>query len=316
MDDSTIDHPAPANGSPTDLPYSEATARMADGTLLRTLHWPAVGEPWAEALLVHGLGEHARRHGTEAEALIARGIDVRAYDHRGFGRSAGPRAWVERWSQFHDDLEERVRAIRAERPDLPLILWGHSMGGLIAAGYVLSPEPRPLPDLLVLSSPGLTMEVPGWKRALVGGLAGVLPRLRVSTGVAGEGFSHDPAIREAYAADPLRVGSSTLRFAHEGFREQERVQAVIAGLEAMPMPTYVFHGSEDPVVPVSATASLGTLANVTRHVHDGLYHETCHEPEHDAVLAEAIAWLEAQRAGLARDATTPVAATGSMVAPV
>jgi alpha-beta hydrolase superfamily lysophospholipase len=297
------DQEQPAGGAATAIMPSEATGRVADGTLLRTLHWPPAGDPWAMALIVHGLGEHAGRYATVARALTADRIDVHGYDHRGFGGSAGPRAYVERWSQFHDDLEERVAALRAEQPGLPLILWGQSMGGLIACGYVLSPVARPLPELLVLSSPAIEADVPRWKRAIVGALAGVLPRMRVSNGPLGDGLSHDPAVREAYANDPLRVGSSTARFAHEAFQEQARLQAAIAGLDAMPVPTYVFHGSADPVVPVGASAVLGAKGNVTRRVHEGLLHETHHEPEHPAVLGEVVAWLEAQRRSLSTAAS-------------
>ncbi len=302
-----VEQERPAGTEATAVTPSVATARVADGTILRTLHWPATGDAWAVALIVHGLGEHAGRYATVARALTEDGIDVEGYDHRGFGGSAGPRAYVERWSQFHDDLEERVTALRAEHPGLPLILWGHSMGGLIACGYVLSPVPRPLPDLLVLSSPAIDADVPRWKRAMAGVLAGVLPRMRVSNGPLGDGLSHDPAVRDAYAHDPLRVGSSTTRFGHEAFEEQARLQAAIAALDAMPVPTYVFHGSADPIVPVDTSAALGSKGNVTRRVHEGLRHETHHEPEHEAVLGEVVAWLEAERRGRSMGAS-PAAA--------
>ncbi len=296
-----IDRQAEA-GVPTP---AESTARMADGTLLRTLRWEPPGDPWAIALIVHGLGEHSGRYGTVAEALTGDGIDVHGYDNRGFGGSAGRRAYVSRWSQLHDDLQERVTTLRAEHPDLPLILWGHSLGGLIACGYVLSPTPRPLPDLLVLSSPSIDAEVPGWKKAMAAGLSSVLPRMRMSNGPLADGLSHDPAVREAYARDPLRLASSTVRFAHEAFREQDRVQAAIAAAGRMPVPTYVLHGSADPIVPVAASAPLGEKPNVTRRVHEGLRHETHHEPQHAAVLAEVVAWLEARRPDLEPGGTAP-----------
>ncbi len=306
---------AAGGNRPVTLEPAQSTARMADGTLLRTLRWQPNGEPWAVALIVHGLGEHAGRYATVAAALTRDGIDVHAYDHRGFGESAGQRADVDRWGQFHDDLEARVSALRSQGPELPLIMWGHSMGGLIACGYVLSPSPRPLPDLLVLSSPGLDIEVAAWKRSLVAALARVLPGLRLSNGPLEDGLSHDPAIREAYANDTLRVGSSTTRFANEAFREQARVRAAIAGLDAMPVPTYVFHGSADPIVPVAASAPLGTKGRVTRHVHEGLRHETHHEYEHAAVLGEVVAWLEGRRPDLGADAdATGPAATDAMSA--
>jgi alpha-beta hydrolase superfamily lysophospholipase len=277
------------------LPIAEGTARMGDGTLLRTLHWPADGDPWALALIVHGLAEHAGRYSTVAAALTADRIDVHGYDLRGFGRSAGRRGHVDSWRVHHDDLEARITALRSEQPGLPLIVWGHSLGGLIAAGYVISPVARPLPDLLVLSSPAIAVELPAWKRALVAGMANVLPHMRVSNGRLGDGLSHDPAIGEAYEGDPLLVPASTARFGYEGLREQRRVRDALAELPAMPIPTYVFHGSDDRIVPVSASEPFQSMGNTTRHVHAGLRHETHHEPEHRVVLGEAVAWIDAHR---------------------
>ena len=281
----------------TDAPVVpfEATARMADGTTLRTLRWPPPGDAWATALVVHGLGEHGGRYGNVAAPLTAAGLDVHAYDHRGFGGSAGRRAYVDDWSVYHDDLEERLSALRAEHPDRVLVLYGHSMGGLIATGYVLSDRPRPAPDLLVLSSPALEASIPAWKRSIAGGLTRVVPRMRMSNGELGDQLSHDPAVSAAYVADPLCYPSTTVRLAHEAMLEQARLRKVIAALDRMPMPTYVFHGSADPIVPVSASEAIGRLGNVTRHVHEGLRHETHHESEHEHVIAEVVAWLTSQR---------------------
>jgi alpha-beta hydrolase superfamily lysophospholipase len=264
---------------------------VADGTNLRTLHWPAAGEPVATALIVHGLGEHAGRYDTVAEPLAAAGIDVHGYDHRGFGASGGPRTHVERWPILHDDLQERVEALRAASPDLPLILYGHSLGGLIACGYVLAERERPLPDLLVLSAPALADDLAPWKHSLASVLAGVVPKLRIANGLPEGGLSRDPEVREKADRDPLSTSSSTVRFGAEGFKEQDRVTAVLATLDAMPVPTYVFHGSADPIVPLRSTVAFEGMGNVTRHVHDGLRHECHHEPEHEHVLAEVVAWV-------------------------
>jgi alpha-beta hydrolase superfamily lysophospholipase len=280
----------PGNAPAEALP-SVGTVRVADGTTLRTLHWAPEGEPWAVALVVHGLGEHAGRYGTVATALADAGIDVFAYDHRGFGGSAGLRAYVDRWSQFHDDLAERILAVRAARPGLPLVLYGHSLGGLIVAGYVLSGRNLPLPDLLVLSAPGIDAEQPAWKKTLAKILTGVTPKMKLANGLASDGLSRDPAVQAAVDADPLCSSRSTVRFGAEAFAEQARVQGAIAGISAMPMPTYVLHGSADPIVSPAASAILEGKGRVTRRVHEGLRHECHHEPEHEQVLAEVVAWI-------------------------
>jgi acylglycerol lipase len=273
---------------------SIGATQVADGTNLRTLHWPAVGDPVAVALVVHGLGEHGGRYDNVAEALTEAGIDTHGYDHRGHGGSSGRRNHVERWAQLHDDLAEQLLRVRAEHPGLPLVLYGHSLGGLICAGYVLSDEPRPLPDLLVLSAPGLGDEIPSWKRSLVRALTGVLPKLRIANGLPPDGLSRDPSIRTRADRDPLNSSSSTVRFGAEAFDEQDRVNAALARLAAMPVPTYVFHGSADAIVPLRATAVFDGIANATRHVHAGLRHECHHEPEHEHVLAEVVAWIGQQ----------------------
>jgi acylglycerol lipase len=273
---------------------AEGTVRMPDGTTLRTLHWAPAGEPWAAALIVHGLGEHAGRYETVAAALTAAGIDVFGYDHRGFGGSSGYRAYVDRWAQFHDDLEARLLAVRAERPGLPVVMYGHSLGGLIACGYVLSGVDRPLPNLLVLSAPGIDASQPAWKKKLAAVLRNVTPRMRLSNGLAEDGLSRDPTVRQKADADPLCLNTSTVRFGAEAFAEQDRLMALLPGLAAMPVPTYILHGAADPIVPVGVTDVFVGKGNVTRRVHEGLRHECHHEPEHEAVLAEVVAWLRAQ----------------------
>jgi acylglycerol lipase len=273
---------------------AEGTAQMADGTTLRTLHWAPAGDPWAVALIVHGLGEHAGRYETVASALTAAGIDTYGYDHRGFGGSAGFRAYVDSWSQFHDDLATRVDAARAERPGLPLVMYAHSLGGLIATGYVVAGQGRPEPDLLVLSAPGIDSDQPAWKKKLASTVEKVVPKLRLSNGLAKNGLSTDPAVQTKVDADPLCLSSSTVHFAAEAFKEQDKLKVLLPGLRRMPVPTYVLHGDADPIVPLAATQVFAGKENVTRRVWPGLRHECHHEPSHDQVLAEVVAWIRSQ----------------------
>jgi alpha-beta hydrolase superfamily lysophospholipase len=268
------------------------TARTRDGLELRMARWPAVGITRAHLLLVHGIAEHAGRHAHVASRFASAGIETRAYDLRGFGASAGRRAYVDRWSQYHDDVEDQLASIRAAAGALPVVLYGHSMGGLIAIGYALADPPRPEPDLLVLSAPAIAARLPRWKFALAEVLGRVAPRLDIPNEIPPGGLSRDPEVEVDYRSDPLNAHSTTARLAMELFHEQARVQARLAQIGALPVPAYVLHGTDDAIVPVSASALLERRGNATRRVYPGLRHETHHEHERDAVIGDTIAWIE------------------------
>ena len=166
------------------------------------------------------------------------------------------------------------------------------MGGLIALGYVLADPSRRQPDLLVLSAPAIAAPVPKWKRALAPVLGRALPRLRLANGLPSGGLSHDPAVEVAYRADALNTHSTTARLGLEFLREQDRVASHLARFDRLPLPTYVLHGSDDAIVPVSASAALGGKTNVTRRVYDGMRHEMHNEPEGPSIIDDTVRWIE------------------------
>jgi acylglycerol lipase len=270
-----------------DAPSQVDHVAARDGTLLRIRHWPVpTGEPWASMLLIHGLAEHSGRYEHVGAQLAKAGIDAYAFDLRGFGGSGGQRASIDRWSQLHDDLEERLVAVRAVAPDRPLVLYGHSLGGLIALGYVLDGRARP--DLLVLSAPAIKATVPAWQRLMVGSLRRVAPGMLVANRLEGEVLSRDPAVAVMYFADPLNQHKSTVRFAHAAFAEQRRVSAA---LDRLSMQTLVVHGGSDRLVPTATSEALEGRPSVTRQVYPELRHECHNEPEGPQVIADIIGWV-------------------------
>ena len=268
------------------------SSRTRDGLELRTLRWAASGTPRAHVLLIHGIAEHAGRHTQVASSFALAGIETHACDLRGFGGSAGRRAYVGRWSDYHDDVEDQLAAVRDEARGLPVVLYGHSMGGLIALGYVLAEPPRPAPDLLVLSAPAIAAVVARWIRGLADVLGRVMPTVEIPNALPAGALSRDPRVEVAYRSDPLNVHRTTARLGMELFHEQARVQAALARTSALPTATYVLHGSDDPIVPLSASSSLEKRENVTRRVYPGLRHETHNEPEATAVIDDTTGWIE------------------------
>lgn len=260
-----------------------------DGTDLQTRHWaadPAAGPPWATVLIVHGLGEHSGRYEHVGDHLAELGIDTWSYDQRGFGASSGRRAYVDTWSQVHDDLAAMVASVRAAAAGRPVVLYGHSLGGLIAIGYVLTDRPKP--DLLVLSAPALDSTQPRWKRVLAPVLARVAPTLKIPNGLEGDQLSRDPAVGERYFADPSNVFNSTTRFGAAVFREQARVAA---GLGRLGLPTFVIQGEADTIVPAWATAVLEGRTSVTRRTYPAIRHELHNEPDGLRIVDDVVAWI-------------------------
>lgn len=260
-----------------------------DGLTQRRRHWAvdAPAGPTAAILLVHGIGEHSGRYEHVGDALSDAGFDVLSYDQRGFGETGGRRAFVSEFSEYTDDVADLI----AERRELgvPVVLMGHSLGGLIAANYLVGSDPQP--DLAVLSSPALDAEIPTWQRVAVPVLSRLVPRLHVKADFDGAVLSRDEAVQEAYNHDPLRVDGAT---ASLGRQMMEAMATAAERLDRVTIPTYVLHGADDTLVPPSASEPIGQLDNVTRRVWPGLRHECLNEPEWPEVLGEVITWLDAE----------------------
>lgn len=278
------------------MPSIVSHATTTDGTDLLVRHWPAdeteaggawAGSPWASVLIVHGLGEHSGRYERVGDQFIAAGLDVWAYDQRGNGGSGGRRGHVDRWSQLHDDLQERLAAVRTAAEGRPVVLYGHSMGGLVVAGYLTLAD-RPEPDLAVLTSPGLDSTLPGWKKTLARVLGGIAPTLAIPNGIEPSLLSRDPSVGERVAADPACAPASTARFGAEALAEQGRVQRDCGRIT---VPTLVLHGLDDGLVPAAASEVLATVPGVERRTYPGLRHELHNEPEGPQIMDEVIAWL-------------------------
>jgi len=271
------------------MPASIERVTARDGTTLIARRWAPSGDHWASVLLVHGLAEHSGRYEHVGDHLAAAGLDVHAMDLRGFGASGGRRAWVDRWSQFHDDLAERIASIRASSTS-PLVMYGHSMGGLVCLGYVL--DGRAMPDLLVLSAPAIDASIPAWKRVLARVLGRVAPRTMVANGLDDAHLSSDPGVGIAYRADPLNVHTSTVGFGLRAFAEQQRVRR---DLDRLSIPTFVIHGADDRIVPVRVSQVLDGRTSVTRRVYPDVRHELHNEPAAaGGVLDDVVDWIRDQ----------------------
>lgn len=246
--------------------------------------WIPEGDPRAVIVLVHGLFEHSGRYEHAGSMMSDSGFHVRAFDLIGAGASGGRRWDTADWEDFHDQLQRHIEWAREQGP--PVVLMGHSTGGTIALGYTT--ENRPKPDLLILSSP-LIKAKRTWQEALIPILVKIAPGMHIPSPVKKEELSRDPAVGEAYESDPLCEPIGTPRF---GLALREEMKRVQSAWHRLTLPTYVFHGGLDTLVPPQGSAPLGEMPSVERRLYPNLRHETMNEPEGPEVVQDVIDWIE------------------------
>lgn len=257
-------------------------------------HWSTEAGK-AVVVLIHGQGEHCGRYEYAAAALGRRGYDIVSGDLPGHGRSAGLRGHIDRFDRYLEVVDGWVEEARASAAGRPVFLLGHSVGGLIAARYL---ETRPeAADALagaVLSSPALRirLRIPPWKERLGRRLDGVLPRLRMPSGVHRQRVTRNEDVVRATDADPLMVHVASVRFFNELVRAQE---AALAEAGRIRLPLQLLQGGADEIVEPDASIAFGArVASPDKDVRmlDGLHHEIMNEPERDDVLRDIADWLD------------------------
>jgi len=244
--------------------------------------WPHP-EPRYLALVVHGYGEHAGRYDELAGVLAGHGAAVYGPDHVGHGRSAGERVVIEDFEDVVTDVHRVAGLARTAHPGLPLVMVGHSMGGLIAARYAQRYGSEL--SALVLSGPVIGgWELPGRLLAL-----DEIPDTPISPAA----LSRDPAVGAAYAADPLVWHGPMKRPTLKAFTRT--LEAVDEGGDVGPLPLLWLHGDEDRLVPLPGSrVGVERLSGgrLTERIFTGARHEVFNETNRAEVFAELIRFLD------------------------
>ncbi len=289
-----------------------STYTASDGDNIALQDWPlADGRAWrGMVLLVHGLGEHAGRHDALAQRLNSWGFAVRGYDQYGHGESGGGRGLLPTPMRLLDDLADIVDSTRLRMPKgAPLILLGHSMGGLVAGRFVALGLRRV--EGLVMSSPALDPGLNPLQKLLLATLPRVVPNLTVGNGLDASFISHDPGVVEAYRRDPLvhdRVSGRMGRFIADA------AAATVARAGDWKVPTLLLYAGADRLVNPAGSRAFAAAAPasvVTARCFDGMFHELFHEPDPEPVYEVLRRWLDARFAGPATPARPPSAAAAA-----
>jgi acylglycerol lipase len=241
--------------------------------------WLPEGEARGVVVIAHGAGEHSGRYEHVAARLNAEGYAVYALDHRGHGRSDGPRALIDRMDHAVADLDALVVLASAEHAGTKTFLLGHQDR---LAGLALS---APL-AALDAASPAQRIAA-----KVLSALAPRLPVIAVDPSL----VSRDPAVVQAYVDDPLvHHGKLPARTIAE---LADAVASFPDGVGSITIPTLIMYGTADQLCPPAGSVMVSERTgspDVIVKSYDGLYHEILNEPEQQQVMDDLVGWLNAR----------------------
>lgn len=279
----------PASGH---VPSRVTTLTVAPDLVLPLRIWSA-REPRAALAIVHGLGEHGGRYSALAGDLVAEHFSVLALDLAGHGHAEGPRGDLP-WLRVRDEvvpaLLAEATASTAGHGDVPRVLFGHSMGGVMALDHALA-HPHGLAGL-VLSSPGLRIPAPpAWKVAAARVAGAVAPAAGFPSGLDPQGISRDPEVVTRYREDPLvhdRISPRTF------FAFREAAERAFHGAARLSVPTLLLHGLADRLVDPAGSLAFAAAAPAERvrlvTFEHGM-HELFNDVDRGAAIAALYDWL-------------------------
>ncbi|MBT7992036.1 MAG: alpha/beta hydrolase [Anaerolineae bacterium] len=265
--------------------------KSKDGLNLFAHAFPSENPPKAIVCMVHGHGEHIERYEHLAKALNDAGYAMIGFDHRGHGQSEGLRGHTPSYEMLLDDIASFLVEVNEHYPDLPHILYGHSMGGNLVINYALRRKPQL--KGIVATGPWikLAFEAPAIQVFLGNMMDKIYPAFIQNSGLDTAALSHDPEVVRAYEEDNL---------VHDKISARLFVGMYGSGLWALEhakdfsLPLLLMHGAGDTITSAEASREFAEKAgdNVTLKIWDKLYHEIHNEPEQADIFKTTIEWTD------------------------
>lgn len=244
-------------------------------------------------VLVHGFGEH---HGRYLEhvipMLLKASLAVVTYDNVGHGKSSGKRGHCPSYEALMDILKGTIEKAEAFYPDVPLFLYGHSMGGNLVLNYAMR-KPNHI-SAIVATSPYLRLafQPPKWKITIGKFLLKYSPSLTMPSGLDPTGISRIPEEVEKYTNDSLVHDKVSPMFS---FPIIEAGAWAIENANQLKVDTLLLHGTADPIIDYTATKEFHQNANsTTLKLFEGGYHELHYDLCKDEMLETISDWLKQQ----------------------
>ncbi len=262
------------------------------GVRLHLWSWLPEGAPRAVVAICPGFNAYGGLYAWTAEQLVAEGFAVYAVDLRGRGKSDGERFYVDDIEDYVADVDAMIDIAHERNPGLPLILLGHSAGGVAVCCYALEHQDKI--DALICESFAFQVPAPGFLISALKGLSHIAPHLGVLK-LKMEDFSRDPATVAALNADPLVAGESQPAMTIAALaRADERLHDSFGGIT---VPLLILHGTEDHATVYHGSeyfhANAGS-ADKTLKLYEGHYHDLLNDVGKEEVMADIKGWIDAR----------------------
>lgn len=253
----------------------------------------------AIVLAVHGSGEHIGRYKHIAKWLNQHDISMVGGDLPGLGKSMAQRGHIDDFNDYLVKVDEWLKFIKNNWPDLPLFLFGHSMGGLIALRYIEELKEKDLIKGAIVTSPAVSIgvDIPKWQLLIAEVLKKLWPTFRLKSSIRAHHVSRDPMVVEQYDKDPLNYGKVSIGWFFEFKKAIEDVWEKAAYIEEINIPLLYLQAEADQLVDPNAAVKFVEMLNkeqVEFHLIPKLYHEIFNEPEKEIYLKLMSDWILAK----------------------
>jgi alpha-beta hydrolase superfamily lysophospholipase len=268
---------------------SERTFEGVGRLRIASRSWRPDGAVRGIVVLIHGFNSHSGYFAWAAEQFASAGFAAYALDLRGRGKSEGERFYVERFSDWLEDVDKLVEIARTGNPGLPVYVLGHSVGGVIASSYVFEHQP----DIagLICESFAFDVGLPHLVQLALEGASHLIPHLPLYS-LKNEIFSRDPAVVAAMNNDPLIANEKQpAETASEVLKAAARLKG---NMPKFNVPVFIIHGTDDKATRPEGSQyfydNVGS-EDKTLKLYDGHYHDLLNDIDKEIVMADILAWV-------------------------
>ena len=260
---------------------------LSNEITLSGLKWE-VDKPKANLMLVHGAGEHIGRYDHWAKLFNDQQINVYGVDHYGHGNSPGTRGHIANYDLYLNEIQALKRMLAERADNLPVLLYGHSLGGNIVLHWIIEHEKSV--DYVIVSGPWIKLKLvpPPWKISLMKWLSGMLPALSQGNELDPNWLSRDKLVVNRYINDPLVHNKITLSAANILFQRAEILDKYSKQLSDKIL---IIHGLDDKITDASASKAFASRTGIDYYGAEGLFHELHNEPEQIEIFNYICNWL-------------------------